>query len=334
MLPENLSQVISSDAQEERQGAQAAVGERAAGQDGAGRACLPSGRRAAQRCILCTSPRCRGWCCPGAEHRAQGRSSLGRRADQQDEFAASTADLPPRPGAAAAFHENQVPQFPLDRRLVAEPDLQAVSDLGTPERCLPVPAGATAPLAWRPSRLPDRRRCPAACPGRSMCPPCPPEGCCSLARVGVKAGFKSRACAMNSSPDLLTIGDVAQASGKAASSLRYYERIGLLSAPARIGGCRRYPPEVLRTLAIIGTAQRAGLTLEEIRLLLASSPATQRRPATSGRSRSASCQKCGRSSSGPRSSAAGWTPPQGAPARPSTTAPSLTGPPSPGAAVT
>jgi len=114
-----------------------AVGERAAGQDGAGRACLPSGRRAAQRCILCTSPRCRGWCCPGAEHRAQGRSSLGRRADQQDEFAASTADLPPRPGAAAAFHEDQVPQFPLDRRLVAEPDLQAVSDLGTPERCLP-----------------------------------------------------------------------------------------------------------------------------------------------------------------------------------------------------
>jgi DNA-binding transcriptional MerR regulator len=77
---------------------------------------------------------------------------------------------------------------------------------------------------------------------------------------------------MNSSPDLLTIGDVAQASGKAASSLRYYERIGLLSAPARIGGCRRYPPEVLRTLAIIGAAQRAGLTLEEIRLLLASSP--------------------------------------------------------------
>lgn len=77
---------------------------------------------------------------------------------------------------------------------------------------------------------------------------------------------------MNSSPDLLTIGDVAQASGKAASSLRYYERIGLLSAPARIGGRRRYPPEVLRTLAIIGTAQRAGLTLEEIRLLLASSP--------------------------------------------------------------
>ena len=40
----------------------------------------------------------------------------------------------------------------------------------------------------------------------------------------------------------------------------------------RIDGCRRYPPEVLRTLAIIGAAQRAGLTLEEIRLLLASSP--------------------------------------------------------------
>jgi hypothetical protein len=49
---------------------------------------------------------------------------------------------------------------------------------------------------------------------------------------------------MNSSPDLLTIGDVAQASGKAASSLRYYERIGLLSSPrqrgsAAVGGIHR-----------------------------------------------------------------------------------------------
>lgn len=75
---------------------------------------------------------------------------------------------------------------------------------------------------------------------------------------------------MSSTPDLLTIGDVAAASGKAASSLRYYERIGLLSAPARIAGRRRYPPKVLRTLAIIDIAQRAGLTLAEIRLLLAS----------------------------------------------------------------
>jgi MerR family transcriptional regulator, redox-sensitive transcriptional activator SoxR len=73
-------------------------------------------------------------------------------------------------------------------------------------------------------------------------------------------------------PDVLTIGDVARMTGRAASSIRYYERIGLIPAPARISGRRRYPRTVLRTLAIIDTAQRAGLTLEEIRLLLMASP--------------------------------------------------------------
>lgn len=77
---------------------------------------------------------------------------------------------------------------------------------------------------------------------------------------------------MDSSPDLLTIGDIARAAGKPASSLRYYEKIGLIPAPARISGRRRYSRAVLRTLAVIDTAQRAGLTLEEVRILLAASP--------------------------------------------------------------
>ena len=80
---------------------------------------------------------------------------------------------------------------------------------------------------------------------------------------------------MNPSPDLLPIGEVAQASGKAASSIRYYERIGLIPAPERVSGSRRYPRAVLRTLAVIGTAQRAGLTLDEIRELLAAPPGAQ-----------------------------------------------------------
>ncbi len=57
---------------------------------------------------------------------------------------------------------------------------------------------------------------------------------------------------MNSSPEMLTIGDVARASGRTASSLRYYERIGLLPATPRAGGCRRYPREVLRLYACRG----------------------------------------------------------------------------------
>jgi len=70
----------------------------------------------------------------------------------------------------------------------------------------------------------------------------------------------------------LPIGAVAALSGKAASSIRYYEEIGLLKAPERISGRRRYSPGVLRTVAVIETAQRAGLSLDEIRLLLQATP--------------------------------------------------------------
>jgi MerR family transcriptional regulator, redox-sensitive transcriptional activator SoxR len=75
-----------------------------------------------------------------------------------------------------------------------------------------------------------------------------------------------------SSKDLIGIGEVARASGKAPSAIRYYEEIGLLPEPTRISGRRRYDPEVVRTLAVIDTAQRAGLNLDEIHLLLQASP--------------------------------------------------------------
>ena len=73
------------------------------------------------------------------------------------------------------------------------------------------------------------------------------------------------------STDLLSIGAVVRHSGKAASAIRYYEEIGLLPEPLRVSGRRRYPREVLRTLAVIETGQRAGLTLDDIRLLLQAS---------------------------------------------------------------
>jgi DNA-binding transcriptional MerR regulator len=71
---------------------------------------------------------------------------------------------------------------------------------------------------------------------------------------------------------LLSIGAVAERAGKRPSSIRYYEEIGLLPAPVRVNGQRRYDDGVLRTLAVIETAQRAGLTLDEIRVLLSASP--------------------------------------------------------------
>jgi MerR family redox-sensitive transcriptional activator SoxR len=70
----------------------------------------------------------------------------------------------------------------------------------------------------------------------------------------------------------LTIGEVARRSGKAASAIRYYEKIGLIPPAQRVSARRRYPPDILRTLAVIETAQRAGLALDEIRVLLEASP--------------------------------------------------------------
>lgn len=73
------------------------------------------------------------------------------------------------------------------------------------------------------------------------------------------------------SSELFSIGEVARASGKAPSAIRYYESIGLLPEPARESGRRRYPAEVVRSLAVVDTAQRAGLALDDIRLLLQAS---------------------------------------------------------------
>ena len=67
----------------------------------------------------------------------------------------------------------------------------------------------------------------------------------------------------------LTIGEVARRAGVATSSIRYYERIGLLPAPDRVSGQRRYDPDVLGKLGFIGVAQSAGFKLREIGELIA-----------------------------------------------------------------
>jgi DNA-binding transcriptional MerR regulator len=66
----------------------------------------------------------------------------------------------------------------------------------------------------------------------------------------------------------LTIGEVARRAGVATSSIRYYERIGLLPEPDRSGGQRRYDTEVLGKLGFIGVAQSAGFKLREIKELI------------------------------------------------------------------
>jgi MerR family redox-sensitive transcriptional activator SoxR len=66
----------------------------------------------------------------------------------------------------------------------------------------------------------------------------------------------------------MRIGEIARRAGVRPSLIRYYEEIGLLPEPQRVSGQRRYDAAVLRRLAVIDVAQRAGLSLEEIGDLL------------------------------------------------------------------
>lgn len=67
---------------------------------------------------------------------------------------------------------------------------------------------------------------------------------------------------------MVPIGELASRLGLRASALRYYERRGLLAALPRTGGRRAYDPESVRRLAFIGMSREAGLSLDEISLLL------------------------------------------------------------------
>jgi MerR family redox-sensitive transcriptional activator SoxR len=62
----------------------------------------------------------------------------------------------------------------------------------------------------------------------------------------------------------MTIGEVAKQAGVATSTIRYYERRGLLTPDARRSGQRRYRTETLRRLVFIGMLQDAGLALDQI----------------------------------------------------------------------
>jgi DNA-binding transcriptional MerR regulator len=68
--------------------------------------------------------------------------------------------------------------------------------------------------------------------------------------------------------DLLTIGQVATRAGVPASTLRYYDRIGLVPAKIRRGGQRRYDGQVFRRFDAIALCRRSGFSLDEIKRLL------------------------------------------------------------------
>jgi DNA-binding transcriptional MerR regulator len=69
---------------------------------------------------------------------------------------------------------------------------------------------------------------------------------------------------------LLTIGEVARRAGVATSALRYYEELGLLPAPARISGQRRYPESAVALVGNILLLRDVGFSLAEQKALMAS----------------------------------------------------------------
>lgn len=74
------------------------------------------------------------------------------------------------------------------------------------------------------------------------------------------------------SGDLLTVGEIANRSGFAASAIRFYENAGLITASRTAGGQRRFLRNVLRRLAFIRAARNVGLSLEEVAAALAKLP--------------------------------------------------------------
>ncbi len=70
----------------------------------------------------------------------------------------------------------------------------------------------------------------------------------------------------------LAIGELAARSGAATSTLRFYEAQGLICAERTAGNQRRFHRSQLRRVAFVRSAQRVGLTLDEIREALSTLP--------------------------------------------------------------
>jgi MerR family redox-sensitive transcriptional activator SoxR len=63
---------------------------------------------------------------------------------------------------------------------------------------------------------------------------------------------------------MLSVGELAQRSGVAVSTLHFYERRGMIRSARTSGNQRRYARDVLRRVALIRVAQRVGIALADI----------------------------------------------------------------------
>lgn len=87
---------------------------------------------------------------------------------------------------------------------------------------------------------------------------------------------------MKETGDDLTIGALAQAAQVGVETIRFYQRCGLMRAPARPrGGIRRYRAPDLARVRFIKSAQRLGFSLQEVAELLTLEDGTECRVARS-----------------------------------------------------
>ena len=95
------------------------------------------------------------------------------------------------------------------------------------------------------------------------------------ADAGVSQGVpgEDSAGAVAHSPDeLLSIGEMSERTGVAASALHYYERLGLIASHRTAGNQRRYPRHMLRRVALVSVAKRLGIPLEDVKDAFADVP--------------------------------------------------------------
>jgi MerR family transcriptional regulator, copper efflux regulator len=68
----------------------------------------------------------------------------------------------------------------------------------------------------------------------------------------------------------MRIGELAEQAGISTKAIRYYEQVGILTPPARTpSGYRSYDDTALGRLSFVRAAQAVGLTLGEIRQVIA-----------------------------------------------------------------
>jgi len=135
----------------------------------------------------------------------------------------------------------------------------------------------------KPDKSRARRRNSGGYPPFLAC--CPPIGTAALIplfRLRKTQGTLKRLAGLTlkltsrftlSSVNGLQVSELAQRSGLAPSTVRFYERIGLVSPARRApNGYREFDPSALEELAFINRAKGIGMSLEEISELVASWP--------------------------------------------------------------